>query len=44
MAADGGGNATKVNNRSKALPHPFVSMYLGGRTDSFTLKGDIFLF
>ena len=35
----GGGNKTKVNNQSKPLPFPFVSLYLGGRTDGFVLKG-----
>ena len=38
-AADGGGNETKVNENSKPLPYPFVSLYLGGRTDGFVLKG-----
>ena len=35
----GGGDATKVNNQSQALPHEFVSLYLRGRTDGFMLKG-----
>jgi hypothetical protein len=35
----GGGDQTKVNNRSKALPHEFVSVYLRGRGDGFALKG-----
>jgi len=35
----GGGSATQVNNQSKPLPHEFVSLYLRGRTDGFTLKG-----
>lgn len=35
----GGGNDTKVNNRSKALPFPFVSLYLRGGTNSLVLKG-----
>ena len=35
----GGGNATKVNNRSTPLPFPFVTLYLRGRTDGFALKG-----
>lgn len=35
----GGGEATKVNNKSKPLPFPFVSLYLRGSTNGFTLKG-----
>jgi hypothetical protein len=35
----GGGNKTKVNKQSKALPFPFVSLYLRGQTDGFVLKG-----
>ena len=35
----GGGADTKWNKRSKALPFPFVSLYLRGRTDGFVLKG-----
>ena len=35
----GGGNVTKVNNRSKALPYPFVTVYLRGRSDGYALKG-----
>jgi len=35
----GGGNRTKVNEQSKALPHAFVSLFLRGGTDSFALKG-----
>lgn len=35
----GGGAATQVNNRSQPLPHPFVSLYLRGRTNGFMLKG-----
>lgn len=35
----GGGSATKVNNQSKPLPFEFVSLYLRGSTDGFTLKG-----
>ena len=35
----GGGNETKVNNQSKPLPYPFVSLYLRGGTDGFALKG-----
>ena len=35
----GGGNVTKVNNRSQPLPFPFVSLALRGRTDGFALKG-----
>ena len=34
-----GGNDTKWNKRSKALPFPFVSLYLRGRTEGFVLKG-----
>merc|ERR1712176_1710095 len=30
---------TKVNNQSKPLTYPFVSLYLRGRTDGFVLKG-----
>ena len=39
VCLSGGGNATEVNNRSKPLPHEFVSLYLRGRTDGFMLKG-----
>lgn len=35
----GGGNATRVNNQSKALTSEFVSLSLKGRTDGFSLKG-----
>jgi len=35
----GGGNATKVNNQSKTLSFPFVSLYLRGGTDGMALKG-----
>ena len=35
----GGGNITKVNNGSKALPFPFVTAYLRGRSDGYALKG-----
>merc|ERR1712048_911550 len=35
----GGGEATKINNQSKPLPHEFVTLYLRGRTDGFMLKG-----
>ena len=35
----GGGNATKVNNQSTPLPHAFVSVYLRGVEQGFTLKG-----
>ena len=35
----GGGNITKVNNGSKALPYPFVTAYLRGRSDGYALKG-----
>ena len=35
----GGGNQTKYNPRNKPLTHPFVSLYLRGRTDGFALKG-----
>ena len=35
----GGGARTKVNNQSKPLPFPFVSLYLRGGTDGFVLKG-----
>jgi hypothetical protein len=35
----GGGNHTKVNNQSKALPFPFVTLYLRGGINSFALKG-----
>merc|ERR1719321_1527953 len=35
----GGGDETKVNKRSKSLPHEFVSLYLRGGTDGMVLKG-----
>jgi len=35
----GGGKETKVNDRNKPLPFPFVSLHLGGRRDGFVLKG-----
>jgi len=35
----GGGEKTQVNNGSKPLPHEFVSLYLRGSTNGFTLKG-----
>lgn len=35
----GGGEETKVNNKSKPLPFPFVSLYLRGRAEGFMLKG-----
>merc|ERR1712048_853397 len=35
----GGGEATKINDQSKPLPHEFVTLYLRGRTDGFMLKG-----
>lgn len=35
----GGGDDTKVNERSKPLRFPFVSLYLRGGTDGFVLKG-----
>jgi len=35
----GGGDETKVNNRSKSLPHEFASLYLRGGTDGMVLKG-----
>lgn len=35
----GGGNETKVNNKSQPLPYPFVSLYLRGGTDGMALKG-----
>lgn len=35
----GGGNRTKVNNQSQSLPYPFVSLFLRGGTDGFSLKG-----
>jgi hypothetical protein len=35
----GGGNETKTNPQSKALPFPFVSLYLRGGTNGFVLKG-----
>ena len=34
-----GGTQTVVNNNSIALPFPFVTAYLRGRTDGFALKG-----
>lgn len=35
----GGGNQTKVNKNNTPLPYEFVSLYLRGATDGFTLKG-----
>ena len=35
----GGGKETKVNNRSLPLKHPFVTLYLRGRTQGMVLKG-----
>ena len=35
----GGGNRTKKNPQSKSLPHPFVSLFLRGGSESFALKG-----
>jgi hypothetical protein len=35
----GGGDETKVNKRNKPLLFPFVSLYLRGSVDGFTLKG-----
>lgn len=35
----GGGNATRVNQASKPLPHEFASLSLKGRSDGFTLRG-----
>lgn len=35
----GGGNETKVNNRSLPLKHPFVTLYLRGRVEGMVLKG-----
>ena len=35
----GGGNETKINNKSKPLPFPFVTLYLRGRAEGFLLKG-----
>lgn len=35
----GGGDVTKVNPQNKPLTFPFVSLYLRGKTDGFTLKG-----
>jgi hypothetical protein len=35
----GGGNMTQQNPGSPAMPYPFVTAYLRGRTDGFTLKG-----
>ena len=35
----GGGPETKVNNRSKPLKHPFVTLYLRGRAQGMMLKG-----
>ena len=35
----GGGNATKINDQSKALTSEFVSLSLRGRSDGFSLKG-----
>ena len=34
----GGGEQTQVNNQSKPLPFPFVTLYLRGRQDGFALK------
>ena len=34
----GGGQRTKVNNQSKPLPFPFVSLSVKGRTDGFTIN------
>jgi hypothetical protein len=40
FAADyGGGEFTKYNPRNKPLTQPFVSLYLRGGQNSFTLKG-----
>ena len=35
----GGGKHSKYNPQNKPLIHPFVSLYLRGRTDGFALKG-----
>lgn len=35
----GGGAQTQVNNQSKPLPFPFVSLSVKGRADGFTIKG-----
>eukprot|EP00756_Hemistasia_phaeocysticola_P007165 Hpha_TRINITY_DN14146_c0_g1::TRINITY_DN14146_c0_g1_i1::g.11019::m.11019/K20844/abf1; non-reducing end alpha-L-arabinofuranosidase len=35
----GGGEQTKINNNSKPLPFPFVSLSVKGRSDGFTIKG-----
>ena len=35
----GGGNATKINQQSRALTSEFVSLSLRGRSDGFSLKG-----
>ena len=35
----GGGKFSKYNPQNKPLIHPFVSLYLRGRTDGFALKG-----
>jgi len=35
----GGGKQTQVNNQSQPLPFEFVTAYLRGSTDGFTLKG-----
>ena len=39
MRCSGGGAKTQVNNGSKPLPFEFVSLYLRGKSDGFTLKG-----
>merc|ERR1719321_1795601 len=37
----GGGDETKVNKRSKSLPHEFVSLYLRGVTDGPWVGADL---
>lgn len=39
VRCSGGGAKTQVNNGSKPLPFEFVSLYLRGKSDGFTLKG-----
>ena len=39
LCCSGGGAKTQVNNGSKPLPFEFVSLYLRGKSDGFTLKG-----
>ena len=39
LCCSGCGAKTQVNNGSKPLPFEFVSLYLRGKSDGFTLKG-----